>query len=889
MTPESIAASLATALSSTAAAKLVSSAEAADDAVLEYLAMMVEGEIEACLAGPQQLAEVVGDMLQSYEIVQSDSAALELCALIHAQLTGQGGVGKEEEERKQEKAQQEKEQRQKRQKDADAPAKLLSAPVNVGAIAASAEKKMASLRSYEFATGKKATSARAAAAAAAARSEAERREEQQRIKREAALKKKREKLEAAAQRRLAEAKAEHEKLVHKALQTYLATPKKPGMARDVRLEQVTLSSPDGSKELLHSCPLHIIAGRRYGLIGSNGVGKSTLLRSMETYQLDGFPTHLRVVHVAQEIDGTDKTVLQCVLEADVERTMLLAEEQELLKDNPKGARSRPTVAGGDGDGNGASSQKSANGKAKKKKKKNKKKRSLLSMNKKRQASKKQQDSDDDIDDDAGDQPESAEQKVDDTAAATDEVDDASSARLRQVYARLDEIDAWGAEARACRILSGLQFSPELQVAPTNSLSGGWRMRCALAAALFVNPDLLCLDEPTNHLDFPAVVWLEEYLRNYKKTLVLVSHDRAFVNNVITDVIHFDEKKLTSYRGNYDTFEQVRAAQRKQQQRVFEADQRRREHIQKFIDKFRYNAKRASLVQSRIKALARMEMVAEVVDSAAFRFEFPEPAGLNGMLVNCRHVVFGYDLSRPPVLWDINCAVDMGTVVGVIGANGAGKSTLIKLLCGQLENRVGRTERNKGAVVAVFQQHQTEALDLDKSPLEFMMEKFHPTTEETVRSHMGRFGITTELASQPIRTLSGGQKARLSFSVVTWRRPQFVIMDEPSNHLDLETIDALVLAITQFSGGVVVVSHDQHLLQNTCQEFWALSRQTIDDEKEFELFDDNWDSSVGEDLTPQQQASMWRPTKPFEASKLKRFTTFDAAKKFCYDAVLADLK
>mmetsp|Transcript_4567 Transcript_4567/g.8621 ORF Transcript_4567/g.8621 Transcript_4567/m.8621 type:complete len:732 (-) Transcript_4567:377-2572(-) len=398
-------------------------------------------------------------------------------------------------------------------------------------------------------------------------------------------------------------------------------------------------------------------------------------------------------------------------------------------------------------------------------------------------------------------------------------------KLRVVYEKLAAIDAESAEARARTLLSGLGFSNEMQNGSTKSLSGGWRMRVALATALFLTPDILLLDEPTNHLDLNAVLFLERFLQRYPKTFLLVSHDRIFTNNVITDVIHLENQKLNYYKGDIDIFEQTRENQKLQQQREYESQQNRRQHMQKFVDKFRFNAKRASLAQSRIKALNKMKLVDEVVDDPEFRFSFPEPASELSKVIEVQSVSFGYpkeDGSVSKVLFDeVDMSVHTTSRIVLLGPNGCGKSTFVSCLLDKLEPLKGHIVREPKLRIGYFAQHHVDQLDVRLSPLDYLLQTFPGTKPDEMRPHLARYGIPADLAVQRIGTMSGGQKSRVAFAKITWERPHLLIMDEPSNHLDVASVEALIIAINMFEGGVVLVSHDQYLIEMCAEEIWVV--------------------------------------------------------------------
>jgi ATP-binding cassette subfamily F protein 3 len=318
-----------------------------------------------------------------------------------------------------------------------------------------------------------------------------------------------------------------------------------------------------------------------------------------------------------------------------------------------------------------------------------------------------------------------------------------------------------------------------------------------------------------------VTWLTTYLQESDLTCVIVSHDRRFLNDVITDVIHLHNKTLAYYKGDYDTFERTRAERRRHQEKAIESQEMRRQHIQSFVDKFRYNAKRASLVQSRIKALERMEVLDEVHDDPRWRFEFPDPGPLGQPVLAVADVAFGYTADKP-LFKDVNFGVAMDSRIGIVGANGAGKSTLLKLLLGELQAQVGSITRNSKLRAACFTQHHMNQLDLNLTPLDYLSRLFPGNKPELLRAHLGDFGLSGDLALQKIGTLSGGQKSRVAFSVISWKKPHVLILDEPTNHLDIDTIDALIVALGNFNGGVVIVSHDQHFVDSVADELWVVA-------------------------------------------------------------------
>jgi len=404
--------------------------------------------------------------------------------------------------------------------------------------------------------------------------------------------------------------------------------------------------------------------------------------------------------------------------------------------------------------------------------------------------------------------------------------DPENLRLPVIYKRLNEIDAVTAEARASAILAGLSFDQEMQVRPTSEYSGGWRMRIALARALFCHPDLLLLDEPTNHLDFHAIVWLERFLEGWEGTIIIVSHQREFLNLVCTDIAHLHQKTITQYRGNYDNFEKAANEHLKQMSRALDAQVAQRKHIQAFIDRFRVNANRAAMVQSRIKKLQRMAEISPMVEEDSVDLPFLSPSPISPPILQLEDCEFRYHQDAPILFKDVNLGVDMDSRVALVGANGSGKSTLLKLLTGELSADKGSVYRNGALRFSTFSQHFVDQLDLNLSTLEYF-NTIHPKmSSQDIRSHVGKYGIVGDIALRSIRTLSGGQKSRVVFAKIALDRPHILLLDEPSNHLDIETIEGLARSLATFEGGVLMVSHDQRLIELVCDEIWNLENNEV---------------------------------------------------------------
>ena len=424
------------------------------------------------------------------------------------------------------------------------------------------------------------------------------------------------------------------------------------------------------------------------------------------------------------------------------------------------------------------------------------------------------------------------QALRDREAAAVKANDADAVAAAQ--AALAAVDADSAEARAREVLFGLGFTPDMMRLPTRSLSGGWRMRAALAAALFASPDVLMLDEPTNGLSLDAIVFLEDYLTTHlapTTTLMVVSHDRVFLNNVATNVILFQQQTLEYFKGDIDAFEKIKEAQDLHKQRSRDAQLGKIAHMQKFVDRFRYNAKRASLAQSRLKAIARLEssLADEVFQEPEMMLEFPEPDSVEmgtGFLLRAEGVAFAHAGSPVELFKDVDFDLHPGSKVVLLGENGKGKTTFLSLLAGTLQPVRGVVRRKPNARVAVFAQHQIDVLDLRSTALDFLLAKFPGTTAVDMRPHLARYGVTAELAQRRIGTLSGGQKARVGLALITWTRPHVLLMDEPTSHLDMETADALIAALAAFDGAVFVVSHDQNLITTLPDELWVLENNGI---------------------------------------------------------------
>ncbi len=392
------------------------------------------------------------------------------------------------------------------------------------------------------------------------------------------------------------------------------------------------------------------------------------------------------------------------------------------------------------------------------------------------------------------------------------------------HVRLEEIDGYQAYSRAARLLTGLSFSEADLQRPMNDFSGGWRMRLNLARALMCRSDLLLLDEPTNHLDLDAVIWLEQWLKRYPGTLIMISHDRDFLDAVVTSIAHVEQQHIRLYKGNYSAFEKLRAERLAQQQSNYEKQQKTIKHMQAFVDRFKAKATKAKQAQSRVKALERMALIAPAHVDSPFKFEFAEPDVLPGFLMRIDDVSAGY--AQVSVLQKVNLSLLPGERIGLLGLNGAGKSTLIKLIAGEIEPQCGRIERAKDLKVGYFAQHQLEQLDVQASAL-LHLQRIDPlASEKAMRAYLGGFNFQGDKVLEPVGPFSGGEKARLVLALLIWQKPNLLLLDEPTNHLDLEMRLALNNAIQSFSGSVILVSHDRHLLRTVCDDLLLVDQGKV---------------------------------------------------------------
>jgi ATP-binding cassette subfamily F protein 3 len=404
--------------------------------------------------------------------------------------------------------------------------------------------------------------------------------------------------------------------------------------------------------------------------------------------------------------------------------------------------------------------------------------------------------------------------------------DGDGERIAQLHAELEHIGGYQANSRAASLISGLGFRPGDEVRPLSDFSGGWRMRLNLARALMCRSDLLLLDEPTNHLDLDAVIWLESWLKQYRGTLLLISHDRDFLDSVCNQILHIEQQRATLYSGNYSAFERVRSEQLANQQAAFEKQQRDIAHMHSYVERFRAKATKARQAQSRIKALERMELIAPAHVDSPFTFGFKSPHKNPHPLLKLEACAAGYAGTR--VIDEVTLVLNPGDRIGLLGPNGAGKSTLIKLLAGELEPQLGERNEARHLAIGYFAQHQLEQLQPGHSPVEHLQQLDPLASEQSLRDYIGSFGFVGDKALEPVAPFSGGEKSRLVLALLVYQRPNLLLLDEPTNHLDLEMRQALATAMQDFEGAMVVVSHDRHLLRLTCDQLLLVYNSRVEE-------------------------------------------------------------
>jgi ATP-binding cassette subfamily F protein 3 len=493
----------------------------------------------------------------------------------------------------------------------------------------------------------------------------------------------------------------------------------------------------GGRLLLEEATVAVPEGHKVGIVGRNGVGKSTLFRLIlgEIPAESGtvtVPRHAKIGTVAQEAPGGPESLLATVMAGDAELAALTAEAQ----------------------------------------------------------------------------------------TATD------PHRIADIQMRLADIEAHTAEARAATILSGLGFREEQQQGPCSALSGGWRMRVALGAALFARPDVLLLDEPTNYLDLEGTIWLKSFIRDYPHTIVLISHDRDLLNEAVSHILHLERGKLTLYQGNYDSFERQRREKQALTQKLKKKQEDQRKHMMAFVDRFRYKASKARQAQSRLKALSKLEPIAELIEDRVAPFFFPNPEkAIAPPLVKWDKVSVGYAENKP-VLKNITLRLDPDDRIALLGSNGNGKSTFAKLLCGKLAAMGGEMTAPQRLTVGYFAQHQLDEISPERTPYFYFASLMPDAAESQRRARLGAYGFGAALADSRCDTLSGGEKARLLFALAAFHAPHILVLDEPTNHLDVDSREALIMAINEYEGAVILISHDRHIIETCVDELWLVSDGTV---------------------------------------------------------------
>lgn len=503
------------------------------------------------------------------------------------------------------------------------------------------------------------------------------------------------------------------------------------------LQITDLSARVAGRLLIDHASLTLPTGTKAGLVGRNGAGKSTLFRvitgdlAAETGSVS-FPKNTRLGQVAQEAPGTEESLIEIVLKADLERVALLAEAETATDPN----------------------------------------------------------------------------------------------RIADIHIRLADIEAHSAESRASSILSGLGFDMAAQARPASSFSGGWRMRVALAAVLFSQPDLLLLDEPTNYLDLEGTLWLENFVARYPHTVLVISHDRDVLNNAVNSIVHLDQQKLNFYRGDYDQFERQRAEKLELLQKAIGKQEAHRKHMEAFVERFRAKASKARQAQSRLKALEKMQPLQAIVEDhvTPFVFEAPEKAAASP-IIRMEHATVGYTPGRP-ILSRLDLRIDTDDRIALLGQNGNGKSTFAKLLAGRLAEQSGTITRAPGLKIAFFAQHQIDDLRPAESAVQHVRRLMPDAPEAKVRAKVARMGLPTQKMDTAAEKLSGGEKARLLMGLATLDAPNLLILDEPTNHLDIEARESLVRALNDFPGAVILISHDRHMVEATMDRLWIVAEGTV---------------------------------------------------------------
>ncbi|KAG7325788.1 hypothetical protein KOW79_010713 [Hemibagrus wyckioides] len=544
-------------------------------------------------------------------------------------------------------------------------------------------------------------------------------------------------------------------------------------ASDIKLERFSISAH--GKELFVNADLLIVAGRRYGLVGPNGKGKTTLLKHISNRALS-IPPNIDVLLCEQEVVADDTPAVQAVLKADTRRLKLLDEEKKLQALLEKG-------------------------------------------------------------------------------------EDSVSERLEKVYEELRAIGAAAAEAKARRILAGLGFTPEMQNRPTKKFSGGWRMRVSLARALFMEPTLLMLDEPTNHLDLNAVIWLNNYLQSWKKTLLIVSHDQSFLDDVCTDIIHLDNQKLYYYRGNYLTFKKMYVQKQKELLKQYEKQEKKLKDLKAGGKSTKQAEKQTKEALTRKQQKGKKKGQEEESHEApellkrpkeyTVKFTFPNPPPLSPPILGLHSVEFGY-AGQKPLFRNVDFGIDMESRICIVGPNGVGKSTLLLLLTGKLTPTKGEMRMNHRLKVGFFNQQYADQLNMEEAPTEYLQRNFNLPYQDS-RKCLGRFGLESHAHTIQISKLSGGQKARVVFAELSCRQPDVLILDEPTNNLDIESIDALSEAINEYKGAVIIVSHDARLITETQCQLWVVEDQSINQiDGDFEEYKREVLEALGETLVNKQK-------------------------------------